>query len=198
MTKPWPPPTMALSTWDPLAKPPKWGFPNNVDVCDFCLTAGDAKAWPKHCETEIISAQSRKNNERALGTFFCVGKVVVFSISFDVRLLDFQMFFSPNFVFLEAKHFYQWSPKVPSSFEQKNGGSFRGHYQPQTMQEWSGGSLKKYHRFTSSVWSPQNEKLNDPYHCLVGPFMLLALPILSDRGLFDHPSNEIIEWSPYH
>ena len=195
MTKPWPPPTMALSTWDPLAKPPKWGFPNNVDVCDFCLTAGHGRSIAK---PKSFQHSREKNNERALGTFFCVGKVVVFSISFDVRLLDFQMFFSPNFVFLEAKHFYQWSPKVPSSFEQKTG----GHSGVTTNPKQCKNEVVVHSKSTIDLHlpfdPPQNEKLNDPYHCLVGPFMLLALPILSDRGLFDHPSNEIIEWSPYH
>lgn len=93
------------------------------------VAAGDAKAWPKHCETEVISTQSRKNNERALGTFFCVGKVVVFSISFDVRLLDFQMVFSPNFVFFGSKTLPSMksrSRKVPSSFEPKKRGVIQG------------------------------------------------------------------------
>eukprot|EP00434_Breviolum_minutum_P015625 symbB.v1.2.013764.t1/scaffold982.1/size146904/6 len=62
---------MALSTWDPLAKPPKWGFPNNVDVASLTHdnivlteTAQRYESEKVQSEVEIADVKDMLNAKR--------------------------------------------------------------------------------------------------------------------------------------
>lgn len=91
---------------------------------------------------------SREKTMKGLwGHFFVWAKWLCFPYHLMLDCWISKWFFLPTLFFLEAKHFHQWSPEVAKSHllsNQKNGGSFRGHYQPQTMQ-------KMKWRFTQKV-----------------------------------------------